>query len=212
VWERIDALMVPTAPTIPTLADLEADPIGPNTRLGTYTNFVNLLDLAGLALPAGRRTDGLPFGVTLLAPAMTDGALLDLGTGWEGLVELAVVGAHLEGQPLHHELGGAPLLRRTTTAPAYRLYALGGTVPPKPGLARVTADGAAIEVEVYALDAARFGRFVAKVPPPLAIGTLELADGSRVKGFVCEPAALADAEDITRFGGWRAYREQLARG
>ena len=212
VWERIDALMVPTAPTIPTLADLEADPIGPNTRLGTYTNFVNLLDLAALALPAGRRADGLPFGVTLLAPAMTDDALLDLGTEWEGLVELAVVGAHLEGQPLHHELGGAPLLRRTKTAPAYRLYALGGTVPPKPGLVRVAEGGGEVEVEVYALDAARFGRFVAKVPPPLAIGTLELADGSRIKGFVCEPAALADAEDITRFGGWRAYREQLAGG
>jgi allophanate hydrolase len=205
VWNEIDALMVPTAPTIPTLADLDADPIGPNARLGTYTNFVNLLDLAGLALPAGRRDDGVPFGITLLAPAMTDDALLALGRDWEGLVELAVVGAHLEGQPLHHELEGAALVRRTRTSSAYRLFALAGTVPPKPGLVRTRAEGTPIEVEVYALDAARFGRFVARIPPPMAIGTVELADGAKVKGFVCEPGALEGAADISAYGGWRAY-------
>ncbi len=212
VWAEIDALMVPTAPTIPSLADLEADPLGPNARLGTYTNFVNLLDLAGLAVPAGRRDDGMPFGVTLLAPAMTDDALLALGRDWEGMVELAVVGAHLEGQPLHHELGGAALVRRTRTRAAYRLFALSGTVPPKPGLVRTGAEGSEIEVEVYALDAARFGRFVARIPPPLAIGTVELADGAKVKGFVCEPAALEGAIDITAYGGWRGYLAATARG
>jgi allophanate hydrolase len=205
VWNEIDALMVPTAPTIPTLADLEADPIGPNARLGTYTNFVNLLDLAGLALPAGRRDDGVPFGITLLAPAMTDDALLALGRDWEGLVELAVVGAHLEGQPLHQELEGASLVRRTRTSSAYRLFALAETVPPKPGLVRTRAEGTPIEVEVYALDAARFGRFVARIPSPLAIGTVELVDGAKVKGFVCEPGALEGAADISAHGGWRAY-------
>ncbi|MFO1067075.1 MAG: allophanate hydrolase [Geminicoccaceae bacterium] len=208
----IDVLLVPTAPTIPTLADLEADPLGPNTRLGTYTNFVNLLDLAAIAVPAGFRDDGMPFGVTLIAAPMTDLSLLELGAAWQGTIELAVVGAHLEGQPLHHELEGAPRLRRTTTAPTYRLYALSGTRPPKPGIVRVESGGAAIEVETYALTAEAFGRFVARVPPPLAIGSLELAGGSWVKGFVCEPAALAAAEDITAFGGWRAYRKAAAGG
>lgn len=205
VFETIDALMVPTAPIFPTLADLDADPIGPNTRLGTYTNFVNLLDLAAIAVPAGFRDDGLPAGVTFIGPAMTDHGLADLAEDWSGLVELAVVGAHLEGQPLHHELAGAPLTRRTSTAANYRLYALNGTMPPKPGLVR-SASGAPIEVEVYALDHARFGRFVAGVPAPLAIGTVTLSDGSEVKGFVCEPAAVEGAQEITRFGGWRAYR------
>jgi allophanate hydrolase len=206
VWDRIDVLLVPTAPTIPTLAELEADPIGPNSRLGTYTNFVNLLDLAAIAVPAGRRDDGLPFGVTLIAPAMTDLGLLDLAESWEGMIRLAVVGAHLEGQPLHHELEGAALVRRTRTAASYRLYALDGTQPPKPGLVRVADGGGSVELEVYALTPAQFGRFVARVPPPLAIGTVQLEGDEWVKGFVCEPAALSGGLEITSFGGWRAYR------
>jgi allophanate hydrolase len=202
----MDVLLVPTVPVFPTLAELEADPIGPNTRLGTYTNFVNLLDLAAIAIPSGSRADGLPFGVSLIAPAMTDRALCGLARDWAGLVELAVVGAHLAGMPLHHELDGAPLVERTTTSPDYRLHALAGTVPPKPGLVRTMTGGAPIEVEVYALDALRFGAFTRNVPPPLAIGSVQLASGRWVKGFVCEPFALEGAEDITAFGGWRAYR------
>jgi allophanate hydrolase len=205
-WRRMDVLLVPTVPVFPTLAELEADPVGPNTRLGTYTNFVNLLDLAAIAIPSGSRADGLPFGVSLIAPAMTDRALCGLARDWAGLVELAVVGAHLAGMPLHHELDGAPLVERTTTSPDYRLHALAGTVPPKPGLVRTTSGGAPIEVEVYALDALRFGAFTRNVPPPLAIGSVQLPSGRWVKGFVCEPFALEGAEDITAFGGWRAYR------
>jgi allophanate hydrolase len=209
IWAEVDALLLPTAPHIPTLAALGADPLLPNFRNGIYTTFVNLLDLAAVALPAGFRDDGAPFGIQLIAGAHTDGALLDLAERWSGIVELAVVGAHLAGQPLHYELGGAPLVARTRTAPSYRLFAL-DTVPPKPGLVRAgTESGDAMEVEVYALTAEQFGRFVAAVPAPLAIGTVELAAGRTVKGFVCEPAALERAEEITAFGGWRAYRASL---
>jgi allophanate hydrolase len=208
IWDTIDVLLLPTAPHAPTLAELDADPLLPNARNGLYTTFVNLLDLAGIALPAGFRADGVPFGIQLIAPAQTDRALLDLAEGWSGTIEIAVVGAHLAGQPLHHELGGAPLVRMTRTAANYRLFAL-DTVPPKPGLVRVegsdTAGAAPVEVEIYALDPAAFGRFVAGVPAPLSIGTLLLEDGSAVKGFLCEPAALVGAREITGFGGWRNY-------
>lgn len=207
VWSSVDVLLLPTAPAIPSLADLRADPLEPNFRNGTYTTFVNLLDLAAIALPAGFRADGLPFGISLVGPVQTDRSLLDLAEGWTDIVELAVVGAHLEGEPLHHELGGAPLLRRTRTAPTYRLFAL-DTVPAKPGLVRAHA-GEAIEVEVYALGAEQFGRFVAKVPAPLTIGTVLLEDGTSVKGFLCEPAALESATEITGMRGWRAYRAAL---
>ena len=207
----IDVLLVPTAPDIPHAGRPRGRPARAEQRLGTYTNFVNLLDLAAIAVPAGRRDDGMPFGVTLIAPAMTDRALLGLAANWQGMIELAVVGAHLEGQPLHHELEGAALVRRTHTAAYYRLYALNGTQPAKPGLVR-SDGGAAIEIEIYALTPERFGRFVARVPPPLAIGTVEVEDGRKVKGFVCEPSALADAADITSYGGWRAYRRATAGG
>ena len=244
VWRDIDVLMVPTAPTHPTLADVAADPVGCNARLGTYTNFVNLLGMAALALPASLLPSGLPFGITLIAPGGCDAALADLGACWqrsvamglplghhlgqardadlalagttlqpraEPVMLLAVVGAHLQGMPLHGQLveRRARLVEATTTSPHYRLHALPGTVPPKPGLARVTAQAAGagqpIALEVYAVPLSTVGSFLALIPPPLGLGSVELADGRWVKGFICEPAGLDGAEDISHFGGWRAY-------
>jgi allophanate hydrolase len=232
VWDACDALLLPTAPTIYTRAELAADPLGPNARLGRYTNFVNLLDLAAIALPAAFRSDGLPFGITFVAPAGTDRWLCELGARWQqacplpfgatgelratavpaprplaaGEVTVAVVGAHLSGQPLNGELTGrgARLLRTCRTGAAYRLYALPGTTPPKPGLVR-TGDGQPIEVEIWALRASAFGAFVAAVPAPLCIGTVVLEDGTRAQGFLCEAIAVTGADDITHHGGWRAY-------
>ena len=238
VFRQVDTLLLPTIPTAYTVDQLLADPIALNSRLGTYTNFVNLLDLCGHAVPASMLSDGVPFGVTLLAPAGQDALLASiarvlhansrlrlgaLGVAQPPLatlaavpgrdeIALAVVGAHLTGMPLNGELktAGARLLETTSTAPDYKLYALGGDVP-KPGLLRVEAGaGARIEVEIWAMPAAGFGRFVAAVPPPMAIGTLRLADGRAVKGFLVEPAAVASAKDISSFGGWRAYRARAA--
>jgi allophanate hydrolase len=233
VFRAIDALAVPTVPTVYTVAQVLTDPIGLNSRLGTYTNFVNLLDLAALAVPAAMRADGTPFGITLIAPAGDDAALASLGrvfhadTGLplgatgrpqpallplpslpaDGEVALAVAGAHLSGMPLNPELKsfGARLLQQTKTAPRYRLFALPGAAPPKPGLIRVGEGGVAIEVEVWAMPLEQFGRFVGSVPPPLSIGTLALADGREVKGFLVEAVATRDAHDISQFGGWRAF-------
>jgi len=233
-FRAIDALVLPTAPTIYTIEQVLADPIGLNSRLGTYTNFVNLLDLCGLAVPASMRADGTPFGVTLLAPAGEDAALAAIGREFHaatglplgalkrlqpplakrpavpasGEIPIAVVGAHLSGMPLNGELraAGAHLIERTATAPHYRLYTLAGTKPSKPGLLRVkNGAGAAIEVEIWALSDSAFGRFVAAVPPPLSIGTLELRDGRLVKGFLVEAEAIAGVRDISSFGGWRAF-------
>ena len=193
------------------------DPFGPNAELGTYTNFVNLLDLCAVAAPAGTRANGLPFGVSLVAPARSDHLVLALAAqlmheddlAVPRRTRLAVVGAHLSGQPLNHQLLdlGARLVAATTTAPAYRLFDL-GTTPARPGMVRVASGGAAIELEVWELDAPGLGAFVPRVPAPLVIGSVEIADGSVVLGFLCEPHALSDARDITEFGGWRAYRAQ----
>jgi allophanate hydrolase len=231
---RVDALMVPTAPAAYTVAEIKADPIDLNSKLGTYTNFVNLLDLAGLAVPATFASDGTPFGVTFLAPAGHDALIASIGRRFHadtGLplgalalpspaltvlpastapdeIALAVVGAHLSGMPLNGELKnlGARFLEATTTTAEYRLYALADTKPRKPGLLRVAnGDGAAIEVEIWALSKAGFGQFVAAVPPPLSIGSLRLADGRFVKGFLVESSVIANARDITKFGGWRAF-------
>jgi allophanate hydrolase len=211
-----------------------ADPIQLNSRLGTYTNFVNLLDLCALAVPASMRPDGAPFGITLLAPAGEDAVLAAIGRQFHhstglplgalkyaqpplaklsavpatGEIGIAVVGAHLSGMPLNGELhsAGGRLVARTKTAPHYRLYALAGTKPPKPGMLRVkNGAGTAIEVEVWMLPDAAFGRFVDAIPPPLSIGTVELADGNAVKGFLVEAEAVADARDISSFGGWRSF-------
>jgi allophanate hydrolase len=236
-FRSIDALLLPTVPTTYTVDQVLADPIGLNSRLGTYTNFVNLLDLCGLALPAAMHADGTPFGITLLAPGGHDAVLASIGrvfhveTGLAlgalgaaqpplarlpsapapGEVAVAVVGAHLSGLPLNGELksSGARLIETTRTSGEYRLFALPGSHPPRPGLLRVAPGaGAAIEVEIWAMPAEPYGQFVAAVPAPLTIGAIRLADGRSVQGFLVEAEAVAGARDISSFGGWRAFLAQ----
>jgi allophanate hydrolase len=224
LWQDIDVLLVPTAPGHPRFAELDADPVGVNSRLGLYTNFVNLLGWCALALPAGRTAAGLPFGVTFIAPGGFDAALAELGRAWLGegplprrpasepALALAVVGAHLSGLPLNGQLleRGATLLETTTTSPHYRLYALPGTTPPKPGLQRCSEGGAAIALEVWSVPRSAVGSFLALIPAPLGLGSIELADGRQVHGFLCEAHALAGARDITALGGWRAFLASLS--
>ncbi|MDB5804296.1 MAG: allophanate hydrolase [Betaproteobacteria bacterium] len=239
VWKDIDALLVPSAPTIYTIKEVNDDPVVKNSHLGTYTNFVNLLDLCAIAVPAAMRNDGLPFGITLIAPAWYDEALVGFADRWQhdtglplgatglelpaqdtsalappapGHARIAVVGAHLRGLPLNHQLTtrGARFAGEALSAPAYRLYALPGTVPPKPGMLRADG-GASIALELWDVPLESFGAFVAEVPPPLAIGSVQLQDGAWVKGFVCEGIAAAGATDISSFGGWRAYLASLAK-
>ena len=237
MWSDIDLLLVPTAPTHYTREQMRADPVALNRNLGAYTNFVNLLDYAALSVPSSLRADGLPFGITLIGPCGSDLALAELGQRFHhatglaqgatgqplpppraipglaapgaGTLPIAVVGAHLSGMPLNNQLTerGATLMHATTTSPAYRLHALPGTVPPKPGLRRVaeSEEGAAIALEVWAVPLAQVGSFLALIPPPLGLGSVELVDGSWVKGFICEGHALAGAQDVSHHGGWRAY-------
>lgn len=223
MWRAVDMLAFPTTGPTYRVAELAAAPIALNSNLGFYTNFVNLLDMAALAVPAGVRGNATGFGITLMGPAGSDLALikqadlylaaadlpavppLDLGERMD-TIKLAVVGAHLKDMPLHWQLTSreAKFVTACKSAPTYRLYAMADSVPPKPALVH-SEDGAALELEVYELDMAAFGSFVAEVPPPLAIGTVTLDDGSSVKGFVAEPRAITGAEDITHYGGWRAY-------
>ncbi len=234
----IDALVLPTAPTAYSTAQVLANPIELNSRLGTYTNFVNLLDLCGLALPSAIRLDEIPFGITLLAPAGQDALLASIGRVFQAQTKLtlgargvtmppladlnlvltgdeipiAVVGAHLSGMALNSELKahGARLLEATSTAPDYRLYAL-ATTPPKPGMLRVEAGaGTSIEIELWALPAVAFANFVAAIPPPLSIGTVRLKDGRGIKGFIVEAADIGSAKDISAFGGWRSFVAKAA--
>ncbi|MHB1187424.1 allophanate hydrolase [Thiobacillus sp.] len=230
VWNDIDVMLTPTAGTIYRIEEMQADPIRLNSNLGYYTNFMNLLDLAATAVPAGFQRDGLPFGVTLVAPPHQDGPLLHLASRMQqilggklgatahalpptekldllpdGQVRVAVVGAHLSGLPLNHQLieRSARLVSMTQTAPKYRLYALPDGK--RPGLIKVESGGAAIACEVWEMPASQFGSFVAGIPAPLGIGKLELADGLVVNGFICEGIGVADAQDITQYGGWRAW-------
>jgi allophanate hydrolase len=247
VWREADFLLTPTAGTIYTIEAMQEDPINLNTNLGYYTNFVNLLDYAAVAIPAGFQNDGLPFGVTLLAPAHQDEPLLHLAgrlqriyalpLGATGMplspnapperpsfqsrtsieqsdkVRVAVCGAHLSGLPLNGQLTSRSgrLVTTTTTSRDYKLYALPGEPPRRPGLVRIERNeqGAAIEVEIWELPTGEFGSFVAGIPAPLGIGTITLADGQAVQGFLCERYAIADAGDISRFGGWRGYLRQI---
>ncbi|SEK86764.1 allophanate hydrolase [Nitrosovibrio tenuis] len=261
VWTKADYLLMPTAGTIYTIDAMRQDPIRLNTNLGYYTNFVNLLDYAAVAVPAGFQNDGLPFGITLIAPAHHDKSLLHvagrlqqayaLPLGATGIslseqvppgqavfqdgsravlpaqatrftkqfaekserIRVAVCGAHLSGLPLNGQLTSrnGQLVATTATSPDYKLYALPGGPPQRPGLVHVERDeqGVAIEVEVWELPASEFGSFVAGIPAPLGIGTLTLADGEVVQGFLCERYAVADAEDISRLGGWRGYLQQI---
>lgn len=235
MWAGIDVLLVPTAPTHCTLDAMRAEPVRRNSELGHYTNFVNLLDYAALSVPASLRPDCLPFGVTFIGPCGSDFRLAELGqrfhhatalpmgaTGgplpapeppvWPPLAEgeampIAVVGAHLTGMPLNHQLiaRGAVLVEATTTAAHYRLYALPGTTPPKPGLQREPGNGVPIALEVWNVPHAEVGAFLAQIPPPLGLGSVELADGRWVHSFICEAHALQGAEDVSAHGGWRAY-------
>ena len=234
-WEDVDLVVTPTAGTIYRIDELEADPVTLNSNLGYYTNFMNLLDLSSVAVPAGFQSNGLPFGVTLFAGAFADRSLnaladrlhraagVNMGATGQplppksagddavpGCVAIAVCGAHLSGLPLNPQLTerGARLLEATQTSNNYRLYALAGEPPRRPGLVR-DAGGVAIEVEVWAMPREQVGGFLELIPAPLGLGKLELADGRWVNGFICEPRGIEGAEDVSEWGGWRNY---LARG
>ncbi len=235
--EGLDFLALPTAGTIYTVAQLRQEPILYNSHLGHYTNFVNFFSLSALALPSGFRPDGLPFGITLVARANAERSLLAFGAQWqravplplgktnallpppsadpvviEDRVSIAVVGAHMSDLPLNGQLTalGGRLEKIDTTAPVYRLYALPGGPPHRPGMVRVATGGGVIELEVWSLPSAAVGAFLRQIPPPLSIGTVALADGSTVLGFLCESHVVLDARDITSLGGWRAYLKSLA--
>jgi allophanate hydrolase len=244
IWNTVDVVLMPTAPTLFEIAQVDADPVRLNSALGYYTNFVNLMDLAAVAVPAGFRNDGLPFGVTFVAPRSTDRALLLLAdrlhrgfadrlgaTSWTlppaataaspaapppalkaGFMAIAVCGAHMQGLPLNHQLleRGGYLLKRARTAPHYRLYALKGPPPQRPGLVRTSLGGASIELEVWALRSADVGSFLTGIPAPLGLGKIEIEDGEKVTGFLCESHATEGATDITALGGWRAYANESA--
>jgi allophanate hydrolase len=231
-WREMDMFILPTAGTIYTIEEVVANPIKLNSNLGVYTNFVNLLDLAAFAVPAGFRSDGLPFGITLIAQAAQDKTLLEFGARLHHAsvsklgalqmqvpepitpspfastdIQVVVCGAHMSGLPLNHQLQdrGARLVRATQSAPKYRFYALPGGPPKRPGLVRVADGGAAIAVEVWSMPQEHFGSFVAGIPAPLGIGKVELADGSVASGFICEAYAVQGAQEITQLGSWREY-------
>jgi allophanate hydrolase len=233
VWSQVDLVATPTAGTIYRLAELEADPLRLNANLGYYTNFMNLFDLSGVAVPAGFRADGLPFGITLVGPRGADRDLLRIAGQVQrasvttlgalqvpladrpmlparlrdGYVPLAVCGAHMQGLPLNHQLRdrGGYLIQASATAPHYRLFALPGGPPHRPGMMRVHEDGARIELEVWALPTDQVGSFIAAIPAPLGMGKIELDSGALVTGFLCEGYASEGAADITSYGGWRDY-------
>jgi allophanate hydrolase len=219
-WQQVDLLVTPTAGTVYKVSEVEADPIRLNSNLGYYTNYMNLFDLCGLAIPAGTLSCEVPFGITLVAPAFHDDVLLAMGARFLGepapklalrsgepSVKVAVCGAHLSGLPLNGQLlqRAARLVIKTTTSARYRLFEIPGVTPRKPGLIRVERDGASIELEVWEMPVRSFGSFVSGIPSPLGIGQIELADGTFVQGFLCEASVLQGAKDITRFGGWRQY-------
>jgi allophanate hydrolase len=234
----LDFLALPTAGTIYKVADLEREPVLFNSNLGHYTNFVNFFRLSALALPAGFRRDGMPFGITFVGHPNRDRMLLEFGAQWQRAVPLplgktasrlpepsadptttldarlmiAVVGAHMSGLPLNKELveRSGRFERIARTAPKYRLYALSGGPPQRPGLLRRKDGGAAIELEIWSLPASKFAEFVSGIPAPLGLGTISLADGASVQGFLCEAYATEGAHDITRFGGWRAYLKTVS--
>ncbi|MEE4382118.1 MAG: allophanate hydrolase [Pseudomonadales bacterium] len=214
VFEQVDAVLLPTADRFPTLAEVEAEPIAVNTALGRFTNFMNLLDYAAVAVPAGTTAAGLPFGVTLFAPAGADRALLELASDFEGRpwratrgFTLALAGAHMSGLPLNGQITerGGRMLRAARTAPGYRLLALPGGPPQRPALVPDPDGSASIEIELWDLPPERIGDLLALVPSPLAFGKLRIDDGSEVTGFVGAAGAEAGARDVTEHGSWRAW-------
>jgi allophanate hydrolase len=243
VFDQAEILVVPTIPTLPKTSDVAQDSVLWSRRLGTYTNFANLLGLSAVAVPAAFTALGLPAGLTLIGPAGSERRLCEIGMAWqrqidlplgatghrlpaaaprpvprpsatpEGYVRVSVAGAHLQGQPFHAALCrlGARFVRACRTAAKYRFFAFLELDPPRPGLLRADERGGAIAVEIYDLPLEGFGRLVASVAPPLAIGTVELEDGESVKGFLCESCATRRARDITDFGGWVAFRSQNSR-
>lgn len=217
-WNLMDVMVLPTVPTVYKIRDIHDEPLTLNSKLGTYTNFVNLFDLSALTIPAGRWSFGVPYGLSLIAPAFQDALLFEWAKFFQGSaavsrpkerqgVKLAVVGAHLRGQPLHHQLItlNAVFVEATRTSPNYRLYALEQTNPPKPGMSRDSTEGKSIEVEIYELTEESLGALIKLVPAPLCIGTVELEDRSSVKGFLCENYILKNAKEITQHGSWIAY-------
>lgn len=232
VLSLCDFLVTPTVGTVYTIDEVEKDPITLNSNNGYYTNFMNLLDCAGIAVPAGFLDNGLPWGISLVAPAFHDIKLLAFASRWQqhlGLktgssdslmetttlpayqdrdtISVVVCGAHMQGLPLNWQLSerGATLIEATETADKYRLYALAGNAPKRPGLRRDENNGVAIEVEVWQLPREEFGSFVADIPAPLGIGKIELMDGRVLPGFTCEGYAFDTAEEITELKGWRGY-------
>jgi allophanate hydrolase len=237
-WKVVDFLLLPTAPDIFRIAEVQSDPVALNSRLGIFTNFVNLLDLAAVAVPAGFRADGLPFGITFVGQTFSDRSLLALAAAYlhslcpplggtklyypdtfapateknSDRMMIAVAGAHLTGEPLNYQLTARDgrFIRKAKTAPSYQLFALPGTSPPKPGLVRVGAEsGSSIDLEVWDLPIAEVGNFLAEIPSPLSIGTIHLSDGRVVKGFLCEQVAAQGAVNISEFAGWKAYLKSL---
>jgi allophanate hydrolase len=235
ILDGLECVLTPTFPRPVTLAELEANPVGANSLLGHYTNFMNLLDYAAVAVPGGFMKSGLPWGVTLFGRAFTDQYLLGVASSLQQALRLPIVGgsscnddlpggkarndrmrivvcgAHLEGLPLNDQLTkrGARLVEKTTSAPNYRLYALPGEGIRRPAMARVRDGGAAIAVEVWELPSMELGSFLRDIPAPLGLGKVELADGTFETGFICEQHGLHDALDITHAGGWRAWLAAL---
>jgi len=236
-WSQCDVIVVPSAPNHPTIEDLKNYPIVKNSELGMYTNFVNLMRLCAVAVPSGFTNSGLPFGITLIAQEGSDHALLHLAAEWQILfdltlgksnmkgtleelsipttkkdvVHIAVVGAHLEGMPLHWQLTerNARLIKACKSANSYRLFSLPNTTPPKPGLVKYSSNGFSIDLEVYEIPSSEVGSFLNLIPEPLGLGNIELEDGTWVKGFICEPYAIEGARDISHLGGWRLFMNQL---
>ena len=219
LWARCDALVLPTAPTLATVAQALAEPLKINTLLGTWTNFLNLLDAAAVAVPGPRAADGRPFGFSVVGPAGSDQALLELAAWYQGSATsprgptlLAVAGAHLRGLPLNHQLleRGARFVDEVRSAPAYRLYTFTDGSIRKPGMVRVAEGGIAVPLELWDLPEATWGSFLAEIPHPLCLGQVELEDGRWITGFLMEGSAIARCADITSYGGWKAYLARVA--
>lgn len=239
-FQGFDAVLVPTTPTFPTLEEVQKQPVLENSLLGTYTNFVNFLDWSAISIPAGFRSDGLPFGLTIISTSWQEQKLfrfaeqlLSLDSRRLGATEvqhvelqakptmspstsdhaLVIVGAHLSGFPLNYQLigAGATLNRTTRTTPNYNLYALPSSSVQKPGLKRTSSDlGSAIEVEVWNISNEGLGGLIKLIPSPLGIGSVEIEDGTWLKGFICEPWGFEGARDISDFGGWRNFSDSRA--